>query len=104
MAIKRSTNDAQMDLQHILEFTEHTLKKHINASKGTNNAYSEHAIQLFKLFEKGMDTFSSLEEFKAWLKHDNLGLPSKPINLIATIAGITLVLDHLIRIDHGITV
>ena len=104
MALKKTTEDSQMDLQHILELTEHNLKIHIAASKTLNNAYSEYALQLLKLFEKGIDTFGSLEEFKAWLKCDNLSLHSKPIYLIAAIPGTTLVLDHLIRIDHGITV
>ena len=54
MGLKKITDDAQMDLQPILELTEHTLKKHIAASKALNNAYSEYALQLFNFLQRGV--------------------------------------------------
>jgi len=98
------TGATQVDLAHILDLTEPTLRKHIRAGKELNTALSEHILQLFKLFDKGMDTFGSLEEFKAWLKHDSIGLPVRPLDLLDTITGINMVMDQLIRIDYGITV
>jgi len=97
------TGATQMDVAHILDLTEPTLRKHIKAGKELNTGLSEHIIQLFELFDKGMDTFGSLEEFKNWLPTHNLGINAKPIDLLDTITGINIVMSELIRIDFGVT-
>ena len=98
------TGATQMDLAQILNLTEPTLRKHTKAGKELNTGLSEHILQLFQLFDKGMDTFGSLEEFKSWLKHESIALSARPVDVLDTMTGINMVMDELIRIDYGITV
>lgn len=96
------TGATQTTIAHILDLTEPTLRKHINAGKELNTGLSEHILQLFELFDKGMDTFGSLEEFKNWLPHHNIGIDAKPIDLLDTITGINIIINELRRIDYGV--
>lgn len=96
------TGATQMDLAKILDLTEPTLRKYIRGGKELNTVLSEHIIQLFELFDKGMDTFGSLEEFKNWLPHHNIGINARPIDLLDTLTGINIVMSELTRIDYGV--
>ena len=96
------TGITQVDLAHVLSLTEPTLRKYIKEGKELNQGISEHMIQLFELFDKGMDTFGSLEQFKNWLPHHNIGIAARPIDLLDTMTGISIVMDELYRIDYGI--
>jgi putative toxin-antitoxin system antitoxin component (TIGR02293 family) len=100
--LMRVTGATQVDLAHILSLTEPTLRKYIKERRELNTGVSEHIIQLFELFDKGMDTFGSLEEFKNWLPHHNIGINAKPIELLDTITGINMVMNELRRIDYGV--
>lgn len=93
----------QTNAAHILDLTEPTLRKYIKAEKELNIGLSEHLLHLFELFDKGMDTFGSLEEFKNWLPHHNIGLNAIPMNLLDTLTGINIIKSELIRIDYGVT-
>ncbi|MEX8547479.1 MAG: antitoxin Xre/MbcA/ParS toxin-binding domain-containing protein [Mucilaginibacter sp.] len=93
----------QTDAAHILDLTEPTLRKYIKTGKELNTGLSEHLLQLFELFDKGMDTFGSLEEFKNWLPHHNIGINAVPMELLDTLTGINMVKSELIRIDYGVT-
>lgn len=97
------TGGTQTEVAHILDLTEPTLRKYIKAEKELNIGLSEHIIQLFELFDKGMDTFGSLEEFKNWLPHHQIGVNAAPIDLLDTITGINIVMSELVRIDYGVT-
>jgi putative toxin-antitoxin system antitoxin component (TIGR02293 family) len=103
-ALIEITGATQMDLAQILDLTEPTLRKHIRVGKELNTGLSEHILQLFQLFDKGMDTFGSLEEFKSWLRHESIVLSARPLEVLDTITGINMVMDELVRIDYGITV
>jgi putative toxin-antitoxin system antitoxin component (TIGR02293 family) len=97
------TGATQIDVAKWLDITEPTLRKHIQSTKGLNPGISEHIIQLFELFNKGMDTFGVLDEFKGWLKSYNPGIDAIPFGLLDTITGIGIVMNELIRIDYGVT-
>ena len=93
---------SQLDLAHILSLAEPTLRKYIKEGKKLSPDLTEHLIQLFELFDKGMDTFGSLQEFKNWLPHHNIGIDAKPVDLLDTVTGINMVMTELRRIDYGI--
>jgi putative toxin-antitoxin system antitoxin component (TIGR02293 family) len=97
------TGATQTDVSKWLDITEPTLRKHIQNTRELNLGLSEHIIQLFELFDKGLDTFSSLHEFKNWLKHYNTGIDATPYDILDTITGIGIVMNELIRIDYGAT-
>src|SRR3569833_301808 len=99
----RVSGATQTDVSRWLDITEPTLRKHIQKSKELNLGISEHIIQLFELFNKGLDTFGSLDEFKAWLKSYNIGIDAVPFDILDTITGIGIVINELIRIDYGAT-
>ena len=97
------TGATQADVSKWLDITEPTLRKHIQNTKELNIGLSERIIQLFELFDKGLDTFGSLTEFKSWLKHYNIGIDATPFDILDTITGIGIVMSELIRIDYGAT-
>jgi putative toxin-antitoxin system antitoxin component (TIGR02293 family) len=96
------TGATRVDIAHLLDLTEPTLRKYITAGKELNIGLSEHILQLFELFDKGMDTFGSLDDFKNWLPKHNIGMDAKPIDLLDTITGISIVMNELLRIDYGV--
>ena len=97
------TGAKQNEVSGWLSITEPTLRKYIQAKKPLNLVLSEHIIQLFELFDKGLDTFGSVAEFKSWLKHFNIGIDAVPSDMLDTITGITIVMHELTRIDYGAT-
>ena len=97
------TGATQSDVSRWLDITMPTLRKHLQNTKGLNLGISEHIIQLFELFNKGLDTFGSLDEFKNWLAHYNIGIDAVPFDILDTITGIGIVMNELIRIDYGAT-
>ncbi|HTI58449.1 antitoxin Xre/MbcA/ParS toxin-binding domain-containing protein [Mucilaginibacter sp.] len=97
------TGATQTDVSRWLDITEPTLRKHIQNTKELNLGISEHIIQLFELFNKGLDTFGSLTEFKHWLKSYNIGIDAVPFEILDTITGIGIIMNELIRIDYGAT-
>ncbi|MEO3408046.1 antitoxin Xre/MbcA/ParS toxin-binding domain-containing protein [Mucilaginibacter sp. CAU 1740] len=96
------TGATQGDIAKWLHITEPTLRKHLQSPHDLNQGLSEHIIQLFELFDKGLDTFGSHDEFKSWLKHYNPGIDAVPYDLLDTITGISIVISQLIRIDYGV--
>jgi putative toxin-antitoxin system antitoxin component (TIGR02293 family) len=97
------TGATQYDVSRWLDITEPTLRKHIQNTRELNLGISEHIIQLFELFNKGLDTFGSISEFKNWLRHYNTGIDTMPFDLLDTITGIGIVMSELVRIDYGAT-
>lgn len=92
----------QNELSGWLSITEPTLRKFMQDKKALNLGLSEHLIQLFELYDKGIDTFGSVAEFKSWLKHYNIGIDAVPADMLDTITGISIVMNELRRIDYGI--
>jgi putative toxin-antitoxin system antitoxin component (TIGR02293 family) len=97
------TGATQIDVAKWLDITEPTLRKHLQSTKGLNQGISEHVIQLFELFNKGIDTFGALSEFKGWLKSYNIGIDAVPFDMLDTMTGIGIVINELVRIDYGVT-
>jgi putative toxin-antitoxin system antitoxin component (TIGR02293 family) len=102
-ALLKVTEVTQADIARWLDITEPTLRKHIQGDNSLNPGLSEHVIQLFELFDKGVDTFASLNEFKSWLRHYNPGIDAIPFDMLDTITGIGIVMSEIIRIDYGVT-
>lgn len=96
------TGATKSDIAQLLDLTEPTLRKYISNGNELNTTLSEHILQLFELFDKGIDTFGSLDEFKNWLPKYNIGIDAKPIELLDTITGISIVMHELLRIDYGV--
>ncbi|WP_442794941.1 antitoxin Xre/MbcA/ParS toxin-binding domain-containing protein [Pelobium manganitolerans] len=96
------SGSTRFDLAKNLDLTEPTLRKHLSAPKELSTSLSEHVLFLLELYDKGLDTFGSIQEFKKWLPEYNIGIGAKPNDLLDSITGINIVMNELHRIDHGI--
>ncbi len=96
------SGSTRFDMAKNLDLTEPTLRKHLNNSKELSTSLSEHVLFLLELYDKGIDTFGSVDEFKNWLPQHNIGIDAKPDDLLDSITGINIVMNELNRIDHGI--
>jgi putative toxin-antitoxin system antitoxin component (TIGR02293 family) len=81
-----------------------TYQRH--ASVGAKPLSPEQSGRTWKLAEilaKATAIFGSKEEAEQWLERPAVGLDQhKPIDLLATPAGIDLVEDFLVRLEHGV--
>ncbi|TKB95241.1 antitoxin Xre/MbcA/ParS toxin-binding domain-containing protein [Pedobacter cryophilus] len=96
------SGSTRLDIARKLDLTEPTLRKHLSAAKELSTSLSEHVLFLLELYDKGIDTFGSVQEFKNWLPQHNIGIDAKPNDLLDSITGINMVMNELNRIDHGI--
>src|ERR1700743_2014701 len=59
--------------------------------------------KLAEILAKATSIFGSKEEAEQWLERPAIGLNQhKPIDLLATPAGVELVEDFLVRLEHGV--
>ena len=64
---------------------------------------SERILQIEILYSKGEVVFGDRENFTKWLETNNLALGDiLPLDLLKTSFGIQLLIDELIRIEHGV--
>ncbi|SEM77851.1 putative toxin-antitoxin system antitoxin component, TIGR02293 family [bacterium A37T11] len=94
-------NGTREDVARLLNISDKTLRSYIRDSKSLDIGISEHLLQLFELFDKGIEVFSDLNNFRMWLNLPNVGLHEKPVNLLDSIIGIECVMDELSRIAFG---
>lgn len=89
-------------LAYMLPITLRTIQRYKSAQK-FNPIISEHIIQLVRLMIKGTEVFESRENFLRWFNAPNTALGGKvPSDLVSLQTGTQLVMDELIRIDHGV--
>jgi putative toxin-antitoxin system antitoxin component (TIGR02293 family) len=64
---------------------------------------SDHIVQILKVFTRCIDVFGSKEQAARWLNNPNHALGGeRPIRLMDTIEGISLVHDTVTRIEYGV--
>jgi putative toxin-antitoxin system antitoxin component (TIGR02293 family) len=81
-----------------------TYQRHISSkSKPLNPEQSGRAWKLAQILATAASIFGSKEEAEQWLERPAIGLNQhKPLDLLATPAGVELVEDFLIRVEHGV--
>jgi putative toxin-antitoxin system antitoxin component (TIGR02293 family) len=90
------------ELSIIINLSERTLQRYPDDKKLEKTA-SEKAIQLSKLYERGVEVWGDLEKFKGWMRHPNPFLGSKtPLEMLDTNFGFDMVSDEIGRIEYGI--
>lgn len=86
----------------LIHVSERTLQRY-SLDRAMDISSSERLIELTRLFHKGINVFNEKEKFNTWLDRPNKSLAnSKPLDLIETSIGIDLVMDELLRIEHGV--
>jgi putative toxin-antitoxin system antitoxin component (TIGR02293 family) len=63
---------------------------------------SKYHFKIATVVERGISVFGGLEEFNGWLSQSNISLgDQKPVDLLSTRSGITLVEDALAAMEFG---
>lgn len=90
------------ELAQILDTTDRTLRRHDGDVK-LSREHSERALEIAHLYSRGEEVFGSLEVFRQWMDASIPALGGqKPKNLLDTSLGISMLLQTLGRIEHGV--
>lgn len=90
------------DLAASMHMTERTLRNYTPQTR-LGPEPSERAIEIGKLYEKGKETFGSLESFRKYMNTEVYALGGrKPKDFIDTSVGIEFLMDELGRVQHGV--
>ena len=90
------------ELAKVLHISERTLQRY-QPSTLVKAEYSDRAIELARLYERGIEVLGSQNAFNSWLKTPNYALGNEsPLSLLDTHIGFTMVFDVLGRIEYGI--
>ncbi|TAJ15775.1 DUF2384 domain-containing protein [Marinilabiliaceae bacterium JC017] len=85
-----------------LHVTTRTLDRNLNERYTLSVDKSEKALRLFEMMQHGIKVFGSHKKFSLWIREYNTALGRKPVELFTTIAGIDIINNTLIRIEHGV--
>lgn len=93
----------QSEWANILHLSERTLQRYAKDNKNFEGIYVDRILQLDKLINLGLETFTDAEAFYRWLKRDKnvLGHELSFSSLYHT-DGINAVYDEIGRIQHGV--
>lgn len=92
-------------LASLLGIDPRTIDNYRKNNKRFNVLEGELLLKLGRLFDFGEDVFEDMSEFMEWLTANSIGLGNKrPLDLINTSTGVSLVSDELMRIEHGYVV
>ena len=91
------------DWADFLHISGKTLSRYQKEEKTFDTLQSEKILQIEMLYKRGEEVFGSSEYFLVWLQAENLALgKTKPQDLIGSNFGISLLMDELTRLEHGI--
>ncbi|MBP8994052.1 MAG: DUF2384 domain-containing protein [Bacteroidales bacterium] len=88
---------------YILHLSERTIQRYKRERRTFNLPQSERIIQIFHLYQLGINVFGNKSKFNMWIESENLALGKvKPKELLDNTFGINMLKDELIRIQQGI--
>lgn len=84
--------------------SQRTYQRHTTATaKPLNPEQSGRTWKLAEILTKATNIFGSKEEAEQWLEQPAIGLDQRrPIDLLATPAGVELVEDFMVRLEYGV--
>lgn len=89
-------------LADIMHISERTLQRY-TPSTLIKTEHAEKAIELAKLYERGIEVFGSLDNFNDWMTTPNYTLNGEtPMGLLDSSLGFDLVFQTLGRIEYGV--
>lgn len=99
--LQQQTQLTNEQLAAIIHLTPRALQKY-ELTDTLRTSVSERAIALAQLYARGFDVFGE-ERFLRWMNREHVALGrKKPIDLLDTHFGITLIGDEIGRIEHGV--
>lgn len=91
------------DWADFLHISGKTLSRYQKEDKSFDTLQSEKILQIEILYKRGEDVFGSANDFLVWLQRENMALgKTKPQDLLGSSFGISLLMDELTRIEHGV--
>jgi len=91
------------DWADYLHISGKTLSRYQKDDKSFDVLQSEKILQIEMLYKRGEEVFGSSENFLIWLQSENVALgKTKPQDLLGSVFGISLLMDELTRIEHGV--
>ena len=94
---------SMQDWADFLHISGKTLSRYHKEDKSFDVLQSEKILQIEMLYKRGEDVFGSSENFLIWLQSENIALgKTKPQDLLGSVFGISLLMDELTRIEHGV--
>lgn len=102
MQMAKNISITQQELSDIMHISERTLQRYEDTDV-IKTEYSEKAIALARLYDRGVEVFGSIDKFKIWIRTPSLVFKGEaPLSLLDTTFGFNMVFDELGRIEHGI--
>jgi len=99
------TQLSQKSLANVFVMTEKTFSSYRNSDRKLNPLTAELAIKIMELYEQGKDTFGSLKRFQQWMTLPAPGLDGRvPFELIQTVTGVSMVMNEVMAIEHGMPI
>ncbi len=91
------------DWAHFLHLSERTMQRYEKDKKSFDVMQSEKILQIAMLYKKGVHVFGTSVSFDEWLLTKNISLGNKmPKSFFDTSIGVSVVMDELLKIEHGI--
>jgi putative toxin-antitoxin system antitoxin component (TIGR02293 family) len=90
------------EMANIVHTSDRTLRRYTPSQK-LSQEQSERMVEMARLYSRGEEVFGTMENFKEWM--DTILLPlgnKKPKEFLDTSLGISMLMDELGRIEHGI--
>lgn len=99
--LAKNTGLTISELSHVLHVSSRTLMR--RKGKLLDPHLSDHMVMISTVFARCTEMFQGSEKASRWLKSPILALwNSRPLDLLDTTAGVTMVLNLLGRIEHGV--
>jgi putative toxin-antitoxin system antitoxin component (TIGR02293 family) len=104
--IKASTPFTDGDWANILDLSSKSLHRYkVENGFKFKPAHTEKILEMAELTHVGLDVFGTMDAFQLWLNTPSYALGRmKPMELLLDSFGKSLVMDELIRVEHGIFV
>ena len=102
VALAKKVSLTLEEIATVLHISERTLQRYTPTTL-VKTEYADKAIELARLYERGIEVLGSEKAFSGWIKTPNLALGGEiPFNLLDTRIGFKMILDILGRIEHGV--
>lgn len=102
LAMAKKISVTLQEFAQIMHITERTFQRY-DDNDVIRAEYSEKAIALARLYDRGGEVFGSVDKFKIWMRTPLYVFHGEtPLSLLDTSIGFEMVLDELGRIEHGI--
>ena len=102
LAMAKKISVTLQEFAQIMHITERTFQRY-DDNDVIRAEYSEKAIALARLYDRGGEVFGSVDKFKIWMRTPLYVFHGEtPLSLLDTSIGFEMVLDEMGRIEHGI--